>query len=578
MNKREELEIYFAKYPELSPVLIIKLSVTKNGIIFSDEALKRLQKEDYRFTKAEPFGISLDIRKEDFYTPGAVFFRDGSSVLVNLGEPYVSPYVVAYDKATDQFLLTEDGVVIDVIDFLPPPAFFTKTTGRGTPMDHVGGTCTGQRLLINAFQHCRFWERGEQCHYCALFSADSVLNGEVDLHDISETVHEAWKEPGRFTEISISGGSDFSGDPPFSVEQERYIRVLHAVSRDFTGKREIQLMAPAYPKEDIKRIYDITSLTSYRPNIEVWDETSFKRLCPGKEHWIGRKEWIRRTCDAVEVFGKGRVYTQMVCGAELAGKDATITHVDQAVEAALEGSEFFSKNGVSCHVEVWRPHKREKLGWQEMQDLDYFIRLSVGFHDNRVKYGICEIPENYMRGSDNPDADIERGDRAKQIPLQDRHVSASMSREEYTAVTIPENIRDMITDKDTGIYLMTDPFWGFQIAKVYTLDERFIMLPLRSDRSLLSSFLTRCVWFRNPATLYFLRGDMAFCLQVSVFKHSLVGKEFRQTLECVRRDHPAEDMAAAAELHLLSVERCDRPKIRILDDEEVAVHRHLDRQ
>lgn len=51
-----------------------------------------------------------------------------------------------------------------------------------------------------------------------------------------ETIREAVKEPGRFSEISLSGGTDFSGEPPFSVEIDRYIRVLQAIGRNFTGR------------------------------------------------------------------------------------------------------------------------------------------------------------------------------------------------------------------------------------------------------------------------------------------------------------------------------------------------------
>ena len=64
-------------------------------------------------------------------------------------------------------------------------------------------------------------------------------------------------------------------------------------------------MAPAYPKAQLKRIYDQTGVTSYCPNIEVWDENHFPGAVPRQGKWIGHKEWVRRTLDAVEIFGKG---------------------------------------------------------------------------------------------------------------------------------------------------------------------------------------------------------------------------------------------------------------------------------
>lgn len=594
MTKLEELDYYIRKYPHISPILILKISVTKNGTVFTDKALARLQEKDYRFTKAEPFGIQLEIRKKDFYTPGAVMFRDGSSVLVNYGEPYADPFLVDYDEDNKEFLLTENGIVIDTVDFLPRPAFYDCATSRGTMMDHIGGTCTAQRLLVNGFQRCRFWENREQCHYCALFSADSVLEGEVNLDDIYETVHEMLKEPGRFTEISVSGGSDFGGDPPFSDEIARYIRVLNAVSRDFPGKMETQLQAPAYKKEDVKRIYDNTCLTSYRPNIEVWDKSSFERMCPGKTRWIGRDEWIRRMVDAVDVFGKGRVYTQMVCGAELAKPDG-MKSVEQAIGSAIEGAEFFASNGISCHEEMWRPHRFEKLGWQEMQELDYFIRIADAFHEIRWNSGICTVETNYMRGSDNPDADLERADLAREIPVENHVGTARIKKEEYCVPLLQDDVlaavreagercasarkagKKSAADILPGAYLQTGADEMIRLDDITSADGRFIMIPLDTDRSLLSAYLVKCLWYKAPVTLWLVNGAYTLCLRASVYRHHIAGRMFRKMLDRVREGDPSADMAACAQLVLRSCGPADLPRMKVRDAGKRFAHRHLDR-
>lgn len=549
--------------------------MTKNGTVFTDRAMNRLQGMDYRFTKEEPFGIQLDIRKEDFYIPGAVMFRDGSSVLVNYGEPYEDPFTVDYDEAEDTFLLMDGDKLVDTVDFIPRPAFFDKVTSRGTHMDFIGGTCTGQRLLINGFQRCRFWEHGEQCHYCALFAADTTLEGEVNLTDIAETVREASREPGRFTEISVSGGSDFGGEPPFSVEVDRYIRVLNAVSGDVQGKIETQLQAPAYKKEDIRRIYENTCLTSYRPNIEVWDKASFERMCPGKTRWIGRDEWIRRMVDAVEVFGKGRVYTQMVCGAELAGPDG-MKDVSRAIASATEGAEFLASNGVSCHEEIWRPHRLEKLGWQKMQELDYFIQLAERFHDIRKAHGICAVDTNFMRGSDNPDLDLERADFAEELPVQRSAVTSSMRREEYAAIPVPEQVKAFVSGKNVRVYAGVDEERAISLTSGLTvLEGKYLMLPMESDRSTLSSYLVKSLWFKSPVTLYVTDGTTTMKLQCRVYRNHIVGTKFRRMLDLVRESGAMQDMACTAELHLLRAETCTMPKLNIMDEGARYTHCHL---
>ncbi len=602
MRKSEELEKYQNLYPDLSPVLIFKISMTKYGAVFTDRALARLQKPDYRFTKAEPFGISLEIRKEDFFTPGPVYFRDGSSVLVNFGEPYNDPYVIDLDPERDVFVARDGEVICDTVDFIPRPAFFDKVTRKGTPMDHIGGTCSGQRLLINAFQKCRFWENGEQCHYCALFSAGSVLP-EVDLDDIEDTLKEAMKEPGRFSEISVSGGSDFAGDPPFSEEIERYIRVLSQIGTVFKDPVDVQLMAPAYPVEALKRLRNETCLTSYRPNIEIWDSRMWKQRCPGKEHWIGRDEWVRRMVDAVDVFGKGRVYTQMVCGAELA-QPGGMTSVSEALDSAFAGCEFFAKHGISCHEEMWRPHRAEKLGWQEMQDLDYFIRLAAGFHDIRKSYGIIDTDGNFMRGSDNPDSDIERGEWCPSAPSVKTPEILDAGGSFYTAPELPEALRLLLTDKTflqpggpapadgrssaaagllelPGFYAEIPAAKGeatlMPVSGACFLNEKLLMIPLISDRSDLSSLLIRHLWFRTPVTLWLpLSSDRALKLTARVYRSYLVGPRFRTMLDHVRETNLARDMAQTAELHILACEETAMPKYEIIPNTDRFSREHLD--
>jgi hypothetical protein len=315
--------------------------------------------------------------------------------------------VVDWDPERGEFLLKDEDGVIDTVDFVPRPDFFGKVTGSGTPMEAVADV-RAQKLILTAFQKCRLWEGGKQCHFCAFFTGGHSL-GEVSCEDIFETVREALKEPGRFSEIYLSGGTDFSGEPAFSVEVERYIRVLQAIGRNFSGRFSSQLMAPAYPKEVLKRIYSETGLTSYCPNIEVWDKKLFQTLCPGKEQWIGYEEWVKRTVDAVEVFGPGKVCTQVVAGAELAWPHG-FENVDQALKSNFEGCEFFAKNGVICLSTIWRPHRASRLGYQPMPPLDYYVRLAKGFHEIHKSYGLLSTNDDYKHCGNHPDSDLERMD------------------------------------------------------------------------------------------------------------------------------------------------------------------------
>ena len=406
-DKIREFQAACARDADVSPMVILKLSMVLHGVRLTDRALDRLQAPDYCFGKLEPFGIGGHKGAPTRTMPGPILLRDATFVYINYGEAYEDPYVADWDPQTGVFSLWEDDQYIDEIDFVPRPAFFGKRTSSGTPMEALA-VVRAQKLILTAFQKCLFWKGGDQCHYCAFFTNGSST-AEVDCADVYETVREALKEPGKFSEIYLSGGSDFRGEPPFSVEIDRYIRVLQSIGRLFTGRFPSQLMAPAYEKADVRHIYEATGLTSYCPNIEIWDRALFKTLCPGKEKWIGYDAWIRRTIDAVEVFGRGNVYTQLVAGAELARPHGFATEAE-ALKSNFECCEFFAKNDVICLTTIWRPHKSARLGLQKCPSLDYYIRLAKGFHDIRQSYGLKSVDDDYKRCGNHPDSDLERTD------------------------------------------------------------------------------------------------------------------------------------------------------------------------
>ena len=168
-------------------------------------------------------------------------------------------------------------------------------------------------------------------------------------------------------------------------------------------------MAPAYPKAELQRIYDQTGITSYAPNIEVWGEELFKELCPGKHRRIGYREWIRRTLDAVEVFGRGKVCTQVVAGAELAAEHG-FSDPEEALASNLQACEFFAGHGVQFLITIWRPHRATRLGCRPMAPLDYYVRLAEGVHDIRKAHGLRNTNDDYKHCGNHPDSDLERLD------------------------------------------------------------------------------------------------------------------------------------------------------------------------
>ena len=90
-GKRAEWEKACREYPDLSPFVLLKMSMVWHGAVLTEAALDRLQEPDYCFGKLEPFGISFGGRPADKVMPGGILLRDATFVYINYGENYRDP-------------------------------------------------------------------------------------------------------------------------------------------------------------------------------------------------------------------------------------------------------------------------------------------------------------------------------------------------------------------------------------------------------------------------------------------------------------------------------------------------------
>ena len=407
-TKSLEMEALLEKYPAMPPYVLLKLSMIRYGAVLTERANARLMQKDLSFNTEEAFGLQFGKGERKYAMPGPVLLRDASFVYINWGEDYQDPYRIDFDPAQNRFFLLDGEQLVDEIGFVPRPAFFGKKTRRGTPMEMLADV-RPQKLIMTAYRKCVFRDMEKQCKFCAFFTNGYTGDLAVDPEDAHDVVEEALKEPGRFSEILISGGTDLSGKYRFANEEARYIGLWQAMGRNFTGRFPSQLQAPAYPKDILRSIYDNTGITSYSPNIEIADKALFQKYCPGKEQYIGYDNWIKSLIDAVEVFGVGNVYTQVVAGAELAGPHG-FQDMEEAIESNLRLCERLAKEGVIFFGSVWRPHANADLGFVPMPPLEYYVKLTLGLHEIRRAYGLFAQDDDYKHCGDHPDSDLERTD------------------------------------------------------------------------------------------------------------------------------------------------------------------------
>ncbi|MDR2081568.1 MAG: hypothetical protein LBP54_06765, partial [Campylobacteraceae bacterium] len=303
--------------------------------------------------------------------------------------------------------------ILEEVFYWEKPDYYDKRTSSGALMQNVVGS-RPQRLYLIPNRYCHFWTDDQGCKFCDIVNNLKQQKNEVEMQtrvdpkDVSETVKEALKEKGRFAAICLTAGSDFHGKKPFDKEVDYYIEILRSVGENFTTEKfPSQLICTAVTKEQLKKLYENTGLSSLTMDIEVLNENAFNHICPGKAKWVGYKEWKKRLFDAVDIFGEGRVSTGIVSGVELVGQFGFKSE-DEALEAVLKEADELASHGVSTVNMVWIPRPNSYFANEKNASLEYYVRLAWGLQEIRAKHNLKIDFDDYRRCGNHPDSDLAR--------------------------------------------------------------------------------------------------------------------------------------------------------------------------
>jgi len=410
-NKEPSYKEVVEKYPDLSPLVILKIDLCRRGVIYTKTALDHVD-ENIHLCSQE-FGEGHI--HQSATAPSGFQLRDGSSVVrtdisKTVWEGHRDPYTI--DWIDGKFYATDEGKIIEEVFLWEKPDFYNKVTSNGVPMSKIAAA-RSQRFEIFPPHICQFGNPAkDRCKYCSMFlpNKEDIAYEETQnyLDDITETAIEAFKQKGRFANVMMTAGSIIDGEQVFDKELEKYIQIFKAVGKAFNGKPfPSQAVTSAFSVEQLKRLKAETGLITIDSDIEATTHEWFAWLCPGKEKVLGFDEWKKRIFDAVEVFGRGHVNTGVVAGTELANPDFNLTE-EQAIKYVLESAEDFPKHGVSLTLNLWNACKGSILYHQNNPSLDYYVQVARGFAELNKKYGLNIVPDDYRRCGNHINLDFMR--------------------------------------------------------------------------------------------------------------------------------------------------------------------------
>jgi hypothetical protein len=315
-----------------------------------------------------------------------------------------SPYRLEHDK--DGYLLRLDGETISPVELPAEPAHYRKNLRNGKPVSEIAPVIEwGFLIYLTVFRRCQYVGSDQECRFCDINAnfdqqraAGRPYTTVKSLEEVLEALEIIAASDTRSRAYTLTGGS-VTATLRGHAEADFYAQYAEAIERRFPGRWVGKAVVQALPKEELIKFRD-AGIRIYHPNYEVWDQRLFAWLCPGKESYIGRQNWIDRILDAREVFGASCVIPNFVAGVEMARPHGFAT-VDEAIRSTAEGLEFFMSQGITPRFTTWCPEPLANLASQEPAPLDYHLRLLQVYRDTLAKHRLAPPPGYGPPGAGN---------------------------------------------------------------------------------------------------------------------------------------------------------------------------------
>ena len=369
-----EVERVLGLYPDLPPEAIVKDDLLRLGMAFDEDALRlaaeRKPKSYFIFSFDRKPIAELE-RAENLRAPEEIALQGGERgfrrVIVSVRINPDSPYVISgRGGELGLFLLGER---LCGVEFPEVPPYYRHVLPSGRPLMEVAPTIEwGYLVYITAYRKCQYFGRSEECRFCDI---NENFRQQVDAGRPYETVKpldellEALAIIDREDTVRQSRAYTITGGAVTvrlrgQTEAEFYASYTSAIEKRFPGRWISKMVVQALPRDELARFRD-AGVQIYHPNYEVWDPRLFRLLCPGKERYVGRDEWIRRVVESAEIFGPSRVIPNFVGGIEMA-RPHGFERVEDALRSTGEGLDFYMSHGIVPRFTVWCPEPLSVLG------------------------------------------------------------------------------------------------------------------------------------------------------------------------------------------------------------------------
>lgn len=279
----------------------------------------------------------------------AVFQRNGSPWKIKVKDERV--FLFHESEAIDELKLPEQ------------PAYFGKILSNGQRSEDfiaVAGEATPGFFI---YPECYYFSAGMPCRFCSLHhtrkTAGKKMATQFRLDIVSEAVKLfqsiPWK---KIPIISVTTGT-FSDNN----DGARYTaRIIKSIYNALNPKIPIHILAMPPDSIELIELYREAGASSIAFNIEVFDRSLFKNICPGKNKLFGYDKILNSLEYAVNIFGPYNTFCGFVWGLE-------------SLESLLEGYRWCLDRGISISSNVFHADQGSMFAKRKHPNEEYVLEL-----------------------------------------------------------------------------------------------------------------------------------------------------------------------------------------------------------
>lgn len=342
----------------------LKGMILTKGVVFTQSALNIAMREN---AKIQNQVYNMPIHSEATRPQEIIVInkKDDYSTVVSCVSPLDESKAVILDADCngELFAVVNKKVLEDVvIHYVQEPNYYRKKIKNGDLVKKYISACGLDELDILPWKGCSI---SKPCRFCGVnnyvrkgdISAAAITSGKYlwskmscdYLNNLQEAINIALNDPcyrEHFHLILIAGNL---ANDKLDLECRIFSEIAQSIKTVVGYKSREGIVAVISPPNDMNLISLLKSsgVTNVVFNLEAVTEEGFRKYCPGKND-LGFDYFLDRLRVAVDIFGKGHVWSNLVLGLE-------------PVDFMLPECEALARNGIVMSANVLHFDKGNSL-------------------------------------------------------------------------------------------------------------------------------------------------------------------------------------------------------------------------